>query len=476
MSEYMKRLIYRKYLLVQVLADFIALTSALLIFFDLLITLADNPLYRDLKITYLNSNTLIYIIALALFHITIASFGSFYHHVTRENSKGALKNSFYTSFIFISSLIALLTWQNDYNIKTLLPLYYTLGLTLFVATFSSKLIFVWWRYIRISQGKIGYNTLIVGSGKESQNLLREITTGRKTYGNILLGYVKTEQRYDLLANKLNCLGTINDMDQIINTYEIDEIIIATRRVTHLDIETKIGNLHKKNIVIKVDANLRNILAGVIKTNDILGPGLLILKSELMSRWQKYVKVMSDYILALLALIIISPILLIIAIALKITNSGSILYKQERLGRYGNPFYILKFRTMVENAEPNGPALSSTTDPRVTPIGRYLRKWRLDELPQFINVLRGEMSLVGPRPDRAFFAEQLIKKMPHYQYLSMVKPGITSWGMVKFGYAESVEEMMMRAKYDIIYLENMSLLVDFKIVLHTIRTLLLGRGR
>ena len=167
----MKRLIYRKYLLVQVLADFIALTSALLIFFDLLIILADNPLYRDIKTNYLNSNSLIWIIGLALFHISIASFGSFYHHVTRENSKGALKNSFYTSFIFITSLIALLTWQNDYNIKTLLPLYYTLGLTLFLATFSSKLIFVWWRYIRISQGRIGYNTLIVGSGKESQNQL-----------------------------------------------------------------------------------------------------------------------------------------------------------------------------------------------------------------------------------------------------------------------------------------------------------------
>lgn len=187
------------------------------------------------------------------------------------------------------------------------------------------------------------------------------------------------------------------------------------------------------------------------------------------------KRLADIALSALALTVLSPLLAALAIAIRMDSAGPVFYRQERLGLRRKRFNILKFRTMRTDAEASGPRLSSENDPRITRIGRWLRKYRLDELPQFWNVLRGDMSVVGPRPERPFYAAQLLEREPAYTLIHHVRPGITSWGMVKYGYASTVDEMMNRLPYDLLYIQNVSMVIDLKILLHTVATVLTGRG-
>ena len=218
----------------------------------------------------------------------------------------------------------------------------------------------------------------------------------------------------------------------------------------------------------------DILTGKVKMAHIYSTPLIQISHSLMSTWQQQAKQLIDISLSLFALIVFSPIILFLAIGIKLTSKGSILYSHERIGQFGKPFTLYKFRSMYTDAEKNGPALSSKDDNRITPFGKFMRKAKLDELPNFFNVLKGDMSLVGPRPERKYYIDQIIEKAPHYLHLQKVKPGITSWGQVKYGYAEDVEQMINRLKYDILYIENMSVYVDFKIIIYTILKILKGK--
>jgi exopolysaccharide biosynthesis polyprenyl glycosylphosphotransferase len=236
------------------------------------------------------------------------------------------------------------------------------------------------------------------------------------------------------------------------------------------------NILLENVFIKIIPDMYSIFTRMVKMNNILGAVLIEVDFEVMPEWQKHAKRAFDIFFSALVLILSFPFMLLIAFLIKTTSKGPIFFTQERIGLKGKPFRIIKFRSMRPDAEAGGPQLSREDDPRITKIGKFLRKTRLDEFPQFWNVLIGEMSVVGPRPERAFFIAQIIEKAPYYKRLQKVKPGITSWGQVKYGYAENVEQMVERLKFDILYIENRSLAVDIRILIYTIKTIIDGDGK
>ncbi len=199
--------------------------------------------------------------------------------------------------------------------------------------------------------------------------------------------------------------------------------------------------------------------------------------DAMPLWQKLCKRIMDIIVSFIFIVLASPLYLFLAIGVKRSSPGKVFYCQERVGKNGKPFKIIKFRSMYEDAEADGcPRLSSQNDNRITKFGMFMRRTHLDEIPQFFNVLTGEMSLVGPRPERQHYINLIMERAPYYRLLLLVKPGITSWGQVSFGYAENVEQMIERLRYDIMYFENMSLLMDIKILFYTVLAVLKRDGK
>lgn len=324
---------------------------------------------------------------------------------------------------------------------------------------------------------IGFNTLIVGSNEKAVKLLNELTSNNRSSGYKVLGFVHINggDGYPMKEHATH-LGHVRDVNAVIQENEIEEVILAIESSEHESLGRTMNALEKEAVNIKVIPDMYDILTGQVKMTSIFGAPLIAVNPEIMPAWQQSTKRGMDIVVSVFALTVFSWLYLLLAIGVRLSSKGSIIYSHDRVGRHRKPFRIFKFRSMYVDAEANGPALSSQHDKRITPFGRFLRKSRLDELPQFYNVLIGDMSLVGPRPERQHFIEQIMAKAPHYVHLHKVRPGITSWGQVKYGYAENVEQMVERLKTDILYLENMSLSVDFKILIYTVLTVLKGDGK
>lgn len=418
--------------------------------------------------------------AIAIFWLLIFGFWGFYKDYFRKSRIKELFHLASAVFFGVVVIFVILIWDDDgsegyqrYYKTTAIYFGFHLVITGFIKTWYLTMV-----KKLIQTGVVNFPTLIVGSGPVAWEIFQDITSNSKHLGLSFKGFVHLGDDTARMGEKtmLPNLGHYAQMEHLIEKHAIEQVILAIEATDHQHLEEILNITEGKNLIISILPDIYQILLGLVRVQHVFGTPLIEIRQDLMPVWQEVIKRGMDIVISLMVLILGSPFLLTVALITKLTSKGPVLFFQERIGKNGVPFKIIKFRSMYTDAEKAGPALSSTHDPRITPWGRFMRRTRIDEFPQFFNVLVGEMSLVGPRPERQFFIDQIMKVAPHYRHLNRVRPGITSLGQVKYGYAENVDQMVRRLKFDIIYIENMSLGMDFRILIYTVLTVLGAKGK
>lgn len=376
-----------------------------------------------------------------------------------------------TLIIFFTALINDVLPLRTENYELILLLF----TTQFICVYSVRLLITSDATSKIHNRVWAFNTLVVGCGKQALKLTNDLNNRTRSLGYKVVGYVDVGEK-SRSQHLEQPIYDNTDIEALCTRLEVKYIIVAVDDCSHTHLNQVVNKLFPIGLPIKVQSNVFTRLTGRIRLSNIYGQPLVDVNSCAITEGSRNMKRLLDVIFSIIALILIAPIIAILAILIKRDSKGPIFYCQERIGYLHKPFILYKLRTMYADAESDGtPRLSSLNDTRITPLGKFMRKYRLDELPQFWNILKGDMSFVGPRPEREYFIKQIMERAPYYALMYQIRPGLTSWGMVKYGYARNVDEMIERLEYDVIYLENMSMLVDLKILLYTIRTVLMGRG-
>ncbi len=461
-----------------VISDIISAIIAWGLFFIYRKNQVNQNFYSEIVRILEDSNLYKGLIFIPLFWLTLYLMVGTYRKIYRKSRLQELEQTFIISLIgvlviFFALILddVIITYKNYYQSFLVLFFLHFFFTYLFRVILTSRTAY------KIHHKLIGFNTVIVGSHENAIKIYQDIENQVESSGNKFVGFVSVNgSQNSEIESMLPFLGNYKSLRNIIIEQNIEEVIIAIEESEHKLIGSIITALEDSEVVIKIIPDLQDILLGSVRMSSIFHAPLILISPDLMPTWQQSLKRILDIFSSLFVFTLLSPVYMITAIIIKTTSKGPVFYSHERIGLKGKPFMMHKFRSMYINAESGIPLLSYEDDPRITPFGRFMRKVRLDEIPQFFNVLKGNMSLVGPRPERQYFINEIVKKAPHYRLLHKVKPGITSWGQVKFGYAENVDEMVERLKYDLLYIENMSLATDLKILLYTMIIILQGRGK
>lgn len=344
---------------------------------------------------------------------------------------------------------------------------------LLALTYIGRLTITLLTQARLKDRRWAFNTVIVGNSPSARNMALRLSRSNTRMGCNVLGYLPMPGEND--ACDQAPVLTLEQVSRMAERHEIDQFVMAPEHPNEQRVLDMVFLLFQLNVPVKIAPDTMSYVTAGIHLQDIYGEPFVDLTSPRCSDSANNIKRVMDVILSAAALVALSPVLGVLAVLVKRSSPGPVIYSQERIGYRQKPFDIYKFRSMRNDAEQSGPRLSSDSDNRVTPLGRVMRKYRLDELPQFWNVLKGDMSLVGPRPEREYFIRQIVSRAPYYTLVHQVRPGLTSWGMVKYGYASTIDQMVERTRFDLIYLSNMSTLVDLKIMIYTLKTVITGRG-
>ncbi len=456
----------KKEILLLIFSDFVAVNLAWIAYY--LIRIESGWITYTTVPSFIAPMVVIYFFWVFIFSV----FGLYQHWFVRsrlDEVNAVIKTTFIGSFLLFFLIFIDDSGSDAIVISRFLIILYWLMMIVF--TSIGRLI------IRSAQKRllrkgIGLkNTLIVGTNTKASEI-NDVINKYPELGYKFLGFIGTEENEYLSEGEI---GKLKDIKQIINMFNIEVVLIASDPMKKDIIMAVVNKTSDTNVRLKIMPELYEIISGMVKTQHIYGTPLIDVMPQLMTFRLRLIKRLIDIILSILILVIFSWLMILIAVIIKLTSKGPIIYVQKRVGKDEKLFNLYKFRSMVIDSEAEGPVWARENDPRITSFGKFMRETRIDEFPQFWNVLKNDMSIVGPRPERPYFVEVLKEEIPYYTRRFKVKPGITGWAQIKLDYDSSIEDVKSKLQFDFYYIENMSLTLDIRIMLNTLGVIFRMKG-